>query len=490
MHQSSNLETEVKFRIEKPSKLKESNIKIKEEPEIEDHSNDAGNKQDDHYKKRLSPIRYKLRSLLLPIIRYETEILYNLQSILRNPIFDFYFAWTANLASHTFYVLMLPPANWFGGSKLARDLVYVLGLGIYFTGFLKDYFCLPRPRSPPLHRITMSSYTTQEYGFPSSHSANATAVTLVVLTSIINLKESIEPFTYYSLIIGLSIYYISLIFGRLYCGMHGFLDIFVGSSVGILVFLFRYYLGKSWDDLLLGHGMTFGIFAIIGIFLYLIHIYSEPVDDCPCFDDSVAFVGVLIGLDMSHLIARSTKHFYNLNTFGDYYLIPFSIESGFLKIGLRFITGVTLVVIWKTISKPIIFTILPPIYKFIGVYLPRKNYISTAHTSQTYRNIRSTSISNDVSQIGNINNFIKGVSDRQKLDNVGPSSDIDYYEMIDYNRSNDSTNSSLDPEKYNFKSGVFKYRYDVEIIGRLIVYAGVSMTAIWGFYYVSNYLNI
>ncbi|KAI5955766.1 LCB3 [Candida jiufengensis] len=489
MHQLSNLETEVKYRQEKSTKPNtkdnETNIISKQE----DHSGDAGNKQDDHYKKKLSPIRYKLRSLLLPLIRYETDLLFNLQTLLRNPIFDFYFAWTANLASHTFYVLMLPPANWFGGSKLARDLVHVLGLGIYFTGFLKDYFCLPRPRSPPLHRITMSSYTTQEYGFPSSHSANATAVTLVVLTSIINIKDAFNSTTYYSLIIGLSIYYISLIFGRLYCGMHGFLDILVGSSVGVLVFLFRHYLGEWWDDLILGHGMTFGIIAITSVFLFLIHIYSEPVDDCPCFDDSVAFVGVLMGLDFSHLIARSTKYFYNIDNYGDYYRVPFNVESGLIILGLRFIIGVTLVVIWKTISKPIIFTILPPIYKFVGVYLPRKNYISTAFTNQTTRNIRSTSISNDVSQIGNINNFIKGVSDRQKLDNIGPSSDIDYYEMIDYNRKNDLSNN-VDPDKYNFKSGVFKYRYDVEIIGRLIVYAGVAFTAIWGFYFVSNYLQI
>ena len=32
---------------------------------------------------------------------------------------------------------------------MARDLVFVLGMGIYVTGFCKDFLCLPRPRSPP-----------------------------------------------------------------------------------------------------------------------------------------------------------------------------------------------------------------------------------------------------------------------------------------------------------------------------------------------------
>ena len=468
----------------------------------QDHSNDAGNKEDDHYKKSLSPLRYKLRSLLLPLIRYETDILFQLQTKLRNPILDFYFAWTANLASHTFYVLMLPPPFWFGASDLSRDLVYVLGLGIYFTGFLKDFFCLPRPRSPPLHRITMSSYTSQEYGFPSSHSANATAVTLVVLASLIKNKESFNTGSFYSLVVGLGLYYSSLIFGRLYCGMHGFLDIIIGSSVGLILFLFRHYWGKVWDNFLFNYGLWLGALMIIGIFVSLIHFHSEPIDDCPCFDDTVAFIGVLIGMDLSHLVAHETGYLYKLNTFGDYFLIPFDSTRGVVNIVARFILGVLLVVVWKSVSKPVVFTILPPIYKFIGVYLPRRNFISTAHTTQSTRNIRSTSISNDSSQIGDLNKFIKGVTDHKNIDNYGPSSDIDYYEILDYNKQQQQKrkeeneinlrngNKEIDMEKLNFKSGVFKYRYDVEIVGRLLVYAGVATTAIWGFIFASRLLEL
>ncbi|KAI3405355.2 LCB3 [Candida oxycetoniae] len=485
MHQGHNYETHLKYTNQKRFSLRDGG-----KSEIEDHSSDAGNKEDNHYKKRLSPIRYKLRSLLLPVIRYETEILYKLQTCLRNPFFDFYFAWTANLASHTFYVLMLPPPIWFGASDLSRDLVYVLGLGIYITGFLKDYFCLPRPRSPPLHRITMSSYTTQEYGFPSSHSANATAVTLVVFKSLLTHRANFASSTFYALIYGLILYYCSLIFGRLYCGMHGFFDILVGSSVGALLFLFRLYWGKQWDQFLFSHGIIIGIMLIIGIFVSLIHFHAEPVDDCPCFDDSVAFIGVLIGLDLSHLIAYETKVFYNLNDIGDMFLIPFDAKRGPLNIICRFVAGVVLVVAWKSLSKPMIFTILPPVYKFIGIYLPRRNFIATAHTSQSTRHIRSASISNDVSQIGDLSNFIKGVTDHKTLDldNYGPNSEIDYYEMIDYSKQYNDT--SIDVEKLKFKSGVFKYRYDVEIVGRLFVYAGIAASAIWAFYFVSSILNL
>lgn len=488
MYQSTKNEVEVELELKHRDKLQGSKDNAPANEEMEDHSGDAGNQADDHYKQRLSPFRYKLRSYLLPFVRHETDVLYKLQSKLRNPVFDFYFAWTANLASHTFYILMLPPSVWFGASKMARDLVHVLGWGIYLTGFLKDYFCLPRPRSPPLHRITMSSYTTQEYGFPSSHSANATAVTLVVMSNIIMNQGAYDTKTYYSLIAGLAIYYFSLIFGRLYTGMHGFLDIFTGSAVGLAVFLFRFYLGEKWDTLMFSHGYTFGIALILGLYLFMIHIYPEPIDDCPCFDDSVAFVGVLIGLDLSHLIGYQTRLFFNLNDFGDYYLVPFVNNGGTFKILARFFLGVGLVITWKSISKPVIFTILPPVYKIIGVYLPRRNYISTAHTRDPTRHIRSTSISNDVDQIGNFNKFIKGVSDHSQLDSYGPSSDIDYYEIMDYNKGKKGKPINL--EKLNFKSGVFKDRYDVEIVGRLIIYAGVSTASVWAFYYAAKYLHL
>ncbi|CAI5757653.1 unnamed protein product [Candida verbasci] len=492
MHQksSSGSEYELKFRDSSiPKELSNSSPQIGKQSNASDDSinlKDAGNLPNDHYKSKLSPIRYKFREFLLPIIRYETNILYNLQTKIRNPIFDFYFAWTANLASHTFYVLMLPPPLWFGASQLSRDLIYVLGLGIYFTGFLKDYFCLPRPRSPPLHRITMSSYTTQEYGFPSSHSANATAVTLVLLSRVYKYGDSLTTSTYYSLIIGLTIYYFSLIFGRLYCGMHGFLDIFIGSSVGGALFLFRHYYGIVWDNFIFNQGLILGSLLILVLFIGLIHFHSEPVDDCPCFDDSVAFIGVLIGLDLSHLVAFHTKFYLQFNDINDLYLIPFE-NKGIVMLTIRFLVGVTLVVIWKSLSKPIIFTILPPIYKFIGIYLPRRNFISTAHTDSSIGRIRATSISNDVSQIGDLNNFLKGVTDHNRIDNIGPSSEIDYYEILDYNNKN-KNGSSYDLDKLNFKSGVFKYRYDVEIVGRLIVYAGVSITTIWTFTFVSMYL--
>lgn len=493
---------------------------------------DAGNRPNDHYKLRLSPLRYYLRSLCLPIIRTETEVLSTFQKRIRNPALDFYFAWTANLASHTFYVIMLPLPIWFGNLDVARDLVYVLGLGIYFSGFAKDFLCLPRPRLPPLHRITMLSYTTQEYGWPSSHSANATAVTLILLARV---AANTPNWPIWKLVLALAllfVYWGSLIFGRLYCGMHGFFDVLAGSLIGVLVFLFRHLYGPVFDAWLFdphrnatSTGIALTVLMIIAAYAFLIHIHSEPVDDCPCFDDSVAFIGVLMGIDLLHLACHVTQAMAPFNPLKDPILVPYDFgKAGVRSSVLRLVLGVALVLVWKAVSKPFIFTVLPPIYKQVGINLPRRNYKLTAHTTKTTRQIRSQSLSNlrnNERLGGELNQLL--MKDVSRRDEVGPEGEIDFYELLDYasSRANDASvtengsqttgngSTAVSPSENVTKRrvrgsessdvkettvadllAVEKSRYDVEIVGRLFVYAGIPTAAIWGFFYVTQFCGL
>lgn len=434
---------------------------------------DAGNRPSNHYREKLSPRRFALRQRLLPVVRRETELLARLQAKFRHPALDLYFAWTANLALHTFYVLMLPLPLWYGGLTVVRDLVVVLGLGIYITGFLKDYLCLPRPRLPPLQRVTMSSYTTQEYGWPSLHAANATAVTLVLAFAA---KDAAVGAWVY---VALFAYWFSLIVGRLYCGMHGFMDIGTGAVIGVVLFLFRRFFGEAYDNALFNYwphlpaGMLATGLAIVFGHLFLIHIFPEPVDDCPCFEDLVLFIGVLIGLDLAHYACVVTRVFARDDPLLHAFQIPYSVmEATLVQNFGRFLLGAGLVVAWKTASKPVIFTILPPVYKFVGIYLPRLHYLATAHLETLSRQIRRQSLSNMVEPP-------LPLRLRKKVE-VGPVDDIDAYELLDYN----SSHPEAPPVKVTV-SGVFRPRYDVEIIGRTIVYAGISITAVWGFYYGS-----
>ena len=150
---------------------------------------------------------------------------------------------------------MLPAGFWFGVSDLARDLVHVLAFGVYVTGVIKDLLCLPRPLSPPLHRITMSGSAALEYGFPSTHSAHGIAVGLLVASYLSQHKDSFV--NNYTIMQALNVLYVAtIVFGRIYCGMHGFLDVIAGSLIGTFLWALRYLYGPMIDSMLLGDGSS------------------------------------------------------------------------------------------------------------------------------------------------------------------------------------------------------------------------------------------
>jgi len=69
----------------------------------------------------------------------------------------------------------------------------------------------------------MSGLTALEYGFPSTHSTNAVSVALFCLTALERSKDSIDSTNRLLLQVTAWVYMISVVLGRIYCGMHGFL---------------------------------------------------------------------------------------------------------------------------------------------------------------------------------------------------------------------------------------------------------------------------
>jgi hypothetical protein len=64
--------------------------------------------------------RYVPRQKLLPLVRYETPYLAWCQEKVRTPALDSYFAFSANLGTHTFYLVFLPILFWGGYPSLGR----------------------------------------------------------------------------------------------------------------------------------------------------------------------------------------------------------------------------------------------------------------------------------------------------------------------------------------------------------------------------------
>lgn len=304
------------------------------------------------------------------------------------------------------------------------SLVHILAAGVFFTGFVKDFFSLPRPLSPPLHRITMSGSAALEYGFPSTHSANAVSVAVYAILILRSPENTLQPNTKLTLE-GLSYFYaVSIIFGRLYCGMHGFLDVIIGSIMGAVISLVEFYYGPPIDLWL--REQPFTAIAVMWLaIIILIRIHPEPADDCPCFDDSVAFAGVVIGLELGTWQYWKTP----------YALVPLDLEElGWVKVVVRIVVGVLIIVTWREVAKPTLLKGLPHVFRLIetwGLSLPRRFFMPASEYKDIPLRLRVDNVMPSVSDLPNfVNNIRKG--GRGRSVSIGPQSAADAYETLAY----------------------------------------------------------
>ncbi|KAF2009961.1 sphingosine-1-phosphate phosphohydrolase-like protein [Aaosphaeria arxii CBS 175.79] len=404
---------------------------------------DAGNKHHDHYANALPKWRNEIRKKLIPIVRWETPYLALMQDALRTPALDSYFAFTANLGTHTFYMVFLPILFWCGYTNFGRAMVHMLAAGIFVSGFLKDMLCLPRPLSPPLARITMSGSAALEYGFPSSHSTNAVSVALYAIYMIRSAPEQYHPQVFVAVQALFWWYAISIIFGRLYCGMHGFLDVVIGSILGAIIGVGQLAYGDFLDTWI-PDGPIGNLIISILVVLVLVRIHPEPADDCPCFDDSVSFAGVVLGIQVGAWqyarCAFSTNDPISST-------VPFSIESiGWVRAVLRVILGVVMIFIWRASTKPALFKILPPLFRVLERVrwnLPRAFFLNASKYT-SIPTLRGDD--NVIPTASELPHMLKNLAHpRRRSVSVGPQSAADAYETLAYrNRRRRESINSLD----------------------------------------------
>jgi hypothetical protein len=262
--------------------------------------------------------------------------------------------------------------------------------------------------------------------------------------------------------------------------MHGFADIAVGSLIGATLYFIR---SKTWEwyDRLVLNGPFLGILIVIGVNYSLIYFHVSPVDDCPCYDDSVAFIGVIMGLEVSQwLFCRSLLRADLTNSLD--LDIPYTFkEIGIVKSIIRVIVGVILVAIWKEISKPLLLKGFQPIY----------NLVEHDADAPTFNRIRSDTLGKR-EKVSDVKGLVKDMSKSRARDSVGPESTIDLTEFEDIHEHPTYFEAldKLQHENVVFTCGVFKQRYDITVIVRLIVYAGIPFVAVLVFPVAAKLLRL
>lgn len=430
------------------------------------------------YRTQLSAWRFKIRSVLLAALDREMPVLERVQRCYRSGPLDRLMIHSSWLGSHQFFIVTLPLIFWLGDHRFGRSQVYILAMSVYFTGILKDLFCIPRPYSPPIERLSISNHAS-EYGFPSSHSATSASTFLMGFQYALNVQS---PLHQLGLILGLLLYGFLLVFGRLYCGMHSIQDVVCGWMIGVVAWTLYQVFGEVVEGWVTStEGWVAVILIITGLVLTAAH--PQPVEDCPCFEDSTAFVGVFVGVMIGHRIAKDL-------------LLQRQLEDSGIS-GLRFPQGLMKVVLglmvifgWRFLMKEILSRLLPPLFKLFAplLELPRKHYAPTRDYGR-YRD--------ELRERGRWTGFrarlIPSVVD---LPNMSHSPIRNRFFSSDTSPAECQATQTLHPALHNrtpnalhqdpllitsqklhssdCKQPLWKH-YDVDVLMRLIVYTGIGM---------------
>jgi dihydrosphingosine 1-phosphate phosphatase len=330
-------------------------------------------------------------------------------------------------------------------------MVNMLGFGVYWSGFVKDALCIPRPLSPPLRRITMSGSAALEYGFPSTHSTNAVSVAVYAIHRLGTIPAS-DRWPFHDAVVGLFYFYaVSIVVGRLYCGMHGFTDVICGSLLGAAIAMVQIRHGDDVYAWLCGGGYMHMLIVIVTM-LVLVRVHPEPADDCPCFDDSVSFAGVQIGCMFGAWTYTGTRFAWEAPVPGS---VPFELATiGYVKAALRIVLGVLIVFVWREVAKPFCLTNLPKLFRVLeklDLSLPRKWELRASQYTVVPPLRRDDNVLPSASEIPSlVANFR---NPRRRAVSVGPQSAADAYETLAYRQKRRrQSRESASPEPVGSRS--------------------------------------
>jgi hypothetical protein len=212
--------------------------------------------------------------------------------------------------------------------------------------------------------------------------------------------------------------------------MHGFMDVIVGSLFGAVISIVEFYYGPRLDTYLHESGYTAPLLVAL-VIIALVRVHPEPADDCPCFDDSVAFAGVMIGLEAGTWhVARSGAAWTPDET-------PLQLTAiGWPAIVARVVLGVLVIVAWREAMKPTLLKTLPHLFRLIevhGMSLPRRFFMPASE----YKNIPDLlrlRTDNVMPSVSDLPRFVKSMRapGRGRSVSIGPQSAADAYETLAY----------------------------------------------------------
>ncbi|KAI9636684.1 sphingosine-1-phosphate phosphatase [Dioszegia hungarica] len=466
---------------------------------------EPGCQPDEVYDAALPAWRARARRYLVRRLHVEKKWMADWQLRVRTEGRDKYFYWTAIFGTHTFFNAFLPLFFWYGDPAKGRGLLNAVGLGIYMSSFAKDLVCTPRPYSPPVVRLAMSTHA-HEYGFPSSHSTNTLTIALFLGQWVWEVRSAIGPIATSIASLILMVYMVSVVGGRVYTGMHSIADVVGGSLMGIACWATGLLVEAPLELWTTSGSLTVPLLGI-PLTLACVHYHPEPVDPCPCFEDAIAVLSVMLGGVLGHwyevrngLVATALA----TEVWGRGPIIGATIVLERLVLGKlaqllsgsdrELMSGIAIVFGWRILAKRTLLRVLPTIFrvysKTLDVDLPtRQGYTAaTDYKGFPQTPIRSVPSFLDMAQADSSAEATPVDSPTDLLAARGSmSGSLNPLDIPDAalrrrgsGRTAEATTKKAGPAgpaKAKRSTRPTEIKFDVEVLTKVIVYLGIGLLA-------------
>jgi dihydrosphingosine 1-phosphate phosphatase len=115
----------------------------------------------------------------------------------------------------------------------------------------------------------------------------------------------------------------------------------------------------------------------------MVHKHPQPVDDCPCFEDAIAFISVIMGTSLGrwHAVKYGfTDDWYRVVMPGSSFSTWADVSLWWLFAFLKMVVGTLVIFAWRLIAKPTLHIVLPPTFRLLAQIftLPHRRFYTPA----------------------------------------------------------------------------------------------------------------
>ncbi|XP_058073812.1 lipid phosphate phosphatase delta [Magnolia sinica] len=325
----------------------------------------------------------KLRSLIQPFITHHvhksTPFILHIQSF-QHSFLDAFFSAFSCVVSVPFYTAFLPVLFWSGHSKLARQMTLLMAFCDYLGNSVKDLVSAPRPKSPPVRRVTATEdekENAMEYGFPSSHTLNTVCLSGYLLHYVLSYNRETGGA---AILIGITVVCVLVGFiglGRIYLGMHSLIDIIGGIVMGLVILTFWLSVHEYVDSFIISGQNVTSFWAILAFLL--LFAYPTPEHPTPSYEFHTAFNGVALGIVSG--VQQTYLQFHHEDV--PHIFTPQLIFPVFMG---RILIGIPTILLVKFCSKALAKWTLPVVCNTMGIPIRSSCYIPSLKGSVSGKN--------------------------------------------------------------------------------------------------------